>query len=140
MKHFMGLIVGIVFLFGFQLNAFSGDAYKIGVVDLQKLQRDIKPDQIVDGTEMPPEKGVKFSVIVAVMLIPVPPAPVGAFGDIYLSPGLSESVRFKVWLLSFEPDQLLSGRGEHLPGGIIFGMANPDPKIVIDPRSRMKGR
>jgi outer membrane protein len=40
MKHFMGLIVGIVFLLGFQLNAFSGDAIKIGVVDLQKLQRD----------------------------------------------------------------------------------------------------
>jgi len=40
MKNFMGLIVGIVFLLGFQLNAFSGDVIKIGVVDLQKLQRD----------------------------------------------------------------------------------------------------
>ena len=40
MKHFMGLIVGIVFLFSFQLDAFGGDAIKIGVVDLQKLQQD----------------------------------------------------------------------------------------------------
>jgi len=35
----MGLIVGFVFLFGFQINAFSGDAIKIGVVDLQKIQQ-----------------------------------------------------------------------------------------------------
>lgn len=39
MKQLIGLIVGIVFLFGFQLNAFSAD-YKIGVVDLQKLQQE----------------------------------------------------------------------------------------------------
>jgi len=39
MKQFMGLIVGVVFLFGFQLNAFSGDAIKMGVVDLQKIQQ-----------------------------------------------------------------------------------------------------
>ncbi len=39
MKYYIGLIVGIVFLIGFQFNAFSADN-KIGVFDLQKLQRD----------------------------------------------------------------------------------------------------
>ncbi len=39
MKYGISLIVGIMFLFGIQFNAFSAD-YKIGVVDLQKLQRD----------------------------------------------------------------------------------------------------
>ncbi len=39
MKYGISLIVGFVFLFGFQFNAFSAD-YKIGVVNLQKLQRD----------------------------------------------------------------------------------------------------
>ncbi len=38
MKHFISLIVGIVFLLGLQSNVFSAD-YKIGVIDLQKLQR-----------------------------------------------------------------------------------------------------
>ncbi len=38
MKYGISLIVGIMFLFGIQFNAFSADS-KIGVVDLQKLRK-----------------------------------------------------------------------------------------------------
>lgn len=41
MKHFMSLVVGIVLLLSVQPNAFCGEV-KIGVIDLQKLQRDSK--------------------------------------------------------------------------------------------------
>ena len=41
MKHLISLVVGIVFLFSVLPNAFCGDV-KIGIVDLQKLQRDSK--------------------------------------------------------------------------------------------------
>ena len=38
MKHLISLTVGMVFLLGFQLNAYSADIPKIGVVNLQKLR------------------------------------------------------------------------------------------------------
>jgi len=40
MKHLINLMVGVVFLLSFQINAYSADSLKIAVVDLQKLQRE----------------------------------------------------------------------------------------------------
>ncbi len=38
MKHFFYLLVGIIFIFIFQHNAFSSDRCNIAVIDMQKLQ------------------------------------------------------------------------------------------------------
>ena len=39
MKHLISLIVGVAFLFSFQLNGYSAESVKIAVVDLQKLRK-----------------------------------------------------------------------------------------------------
>lgn len=40
MKHYIGLFVGIVFLFCFPLHVCGAESFKVGVVDIQKLQQD----------------------------------------------------------------------------------------------------
>lgn len=40
MKHFVGLLVGIIFLFGTQFHAYGADSCKLGVVDIQKFQEE----------------------------------------------------------------------------------------------------
>jgi len=39
MKHYIGLLMGVVFLFGLQLHAYGGESGKFGVVDIQKFQQ-----------------------------------------------------------------------------------------------------
>ncbi len=45
MKHFIGLLVAGICLFGFQYYAFSAENFKIGVVDMQRLQMESKTFQ-----------------------------------------------------------------------------------------------
>jgi len=42
MKHFFRLILGVIIVLGFQNNALAASSLKIGVVDIQKLQKQSK--------------------------------------------------------------------------------------------------
>jgi len=58
MKNFIRLLVGIVFVFGFQLCAFGEDGCKIGVVDMQKFMGKSKAFQKISEDYMK-KMGVK---------------------------------------------------------------------------------
>lgn len=45
MKHFFSLLVGFMFIFGYQYYALSADNFKFAVVDMQKLQEKSKSFQ-----------------------------------------------------------------------------------------------
>src|SRR5258707_10199947 len=94
----------------------------------------------VDGGEVLAIKGIKFSVVRGTMLWAEPPAPIAAFGGQQrfarvLECGLGGGIRPSL-LARFE----CVGVGfacipEQFPGGDVFGMADPDVEIGVDPGS-----
>ena len=67
-----------------------------------------------------------------VMIWPVPPVPVRAFGDVNLSPGGRARLGIQV---GFGCDQGGSSLGEQIPGAVVLLVADPDREVGPNPRS-----
>ena len=91
------------------------------------LRRLVVVEQIAVG-EMEPEEIVEILVVRRAEVLAVPPEPVAPFGYVELLPG--QVTRMPALRL-----QVPAGPGEHLPGLPVLLVADPDRKIVVDPRS-----
>src|SRR5258708_17152107 len=105
----------------------------------QFLRRHLSQDE-VDGGEVLAIKGIKFSVVRGTMLWAEPPAPIAAFGGQQrfarvLECGLGGGIRPSL-LARFESVGVgFACIPEQFPGGDVFGMADPDVEIGVDPGS-----
>ena len=88
---------------------------------------------VVHVGEMPAIEFVEVAIVGRVMLRPVPPVPVAALGDEQLFPRQFALRRRNFLRMAVV---IIAGFGEQVPGAIIFGRANPDVEVGIDPRTR----
>src|SRR5260221_14155124 len=85
---------------------------------------------------MSPEQIVEFLVVRGRMVIAVPPEPVAAFGNQNLFASLSPGL--VVGLADAVKD--VARLGQLTPSSTVIGMADPDVKIRVDPRTGKNAR
>ena len=120
------------------MRADRGETVEAGALDgLVELRRNFPVGQIVYPHQVLPEQAVKLHGVGGGMFISVPPAPVGALGNVDLSPG------FRDGLVAQDPAILLlhqeiAGIFHQFPGAVILPGADPDVEIAVFPASRIE--
>ena len=79
---------------------------------------------------------VELISLVGPVFVAIPPTPVGTLGDIYLPPGRGQHALIGVGLIGGKLDQIIPGLCQQVPGGVVFGMTDPDSEIMVYPGAR----
>ena len=99
----------------------------------QQRERRFEFERFPDAEKVAAEKQIEGLELVGVVIIAVPPAPIGTFGDIDRVPGARECFRGWRCLRFFALNQFFAGLREQVPGGVVLSMTDPDAEVVVDP-------
>ena len=83
---------------------------------------------------------IKYLEVLSLMIFTVPPTPVRTLGNVNFLPGQFRLCLIEVRVTIQKINQLIAGCAQEIPSRVVFLVAYPDAKIVIDPGTGKKER